>query len=243
MKKISVITITYNAELYVEETLRSIANQTYKDFEHIVWDGGSRDATLDKIRLFPHVQLHQGKDSGISDAMNQGAARASGEYLLFLHADDLLATTTSLEELASYLDQTPKPVWIYGRANLIDAEGRVTRVTPNEPYSATRLRRYNFFTHPSTLVERSLFAQVGGFQTRWKYCMDYDLWLRLALHAEPLEIPVILSCFREHGGSTSTAYPLAVTDEAYQIRNQYVTTWWERWRSYRTWKKRRCSLS
>lgn len=242
MKTISIITITYNAEAYVEETLASVSKQSVRGYEHIVWDGGSRDATVAKVKQFPHVTLYQGCDGGISDAMNQGAARATGEFLLFLHADDVLASSTVLEELLPYLDQHPKPLWIYGRANLMNEQGQITRVTPQERYSAKRLRRYNFLTHPSTLVARSLFHQIGGFQTCWKYCMDYDLWLRLAKYTNPLSIPLVLSNFREHSGSTSTAAPLAVTDEAYRIRNEYVQTLWERWRSYRTWKRRRCSL-
>lgn len=239
----TIVTITYNAEKYLEETLRSVAEQDFKDIEHIVWDGGSTDRTLEIVSQFPHVQLRQGKDEGISDAMNQGAAHAHGKFLLFLHADDLLASTQSIQDLAIEIEKHPDSDWFYGRAHIIDHRGECLRTTPLEQYSFKRLRKYNFITHPSTITSRRLFNAVGGFDTRLKYCMDYDLWLKMAQYAKPTAVPAILSCFREHGQSTSISHPLAVTDEAYQIRNRYVCSLWERWRSYRTWKRRRCSIS
>ncbi len=63
--RFSLITITYNSERYLKQTLQSVAEQEFKDFEHILWDGGSRDGTLEIARQFPHVTIYQGADSGI----------------------------------------------------------------------------------------------------------------------------------------------------------------------------------
>lgn len=237
--RFSVITITYNASAYLEQSLTSVASQNFSDFEHILWDGGSLDRTMEIARCFTHLQIYQDQDEGIADAMNKGASLAKGEFLLFLHADDRLAHPNVLKMVDIILRQHEQVNWLYGRADVIDFQGKHLRTTPFEPFSCKRLRKYNFLTHPSVYVKRALFEQVGGFHNNLKYCMDYDLWLRLVQYSIPLAISCTLSCFREHQKSLSTSEPLHVADEAYRVRNRYVTTLLERYGSYRTWKKRR----
>ncbi len=237
--KFSIVTITYNAAAYLEQTLSSVADQEYTDFEHILWDGGSTDQTLEIARGFPHLKIYEGKDEGISDAMNRGAAFAKGEFLLHLHADDLLAHPRTLSMVASTLKLHPDIEWLYGQAAIINSCGDWLQTTPYESYSFKRLRKYNFITHPATYVKRSLFEKVGGFHKALRYCMDYDLWLRLATHQTGFPLPTVLAHFRSHQDSLSTSEPIRVADEAYRVRNRYVTTLYERFRSYRTWKKRR----
>lgn len=240
--RFSVITITYNAERYLAQTLDSVALQQGVDFEHLVWDGGSRDRTVEIARSFEHVKVFEGRDSGIADAMNQAAKHASGEFLIYLHADDLLAHSQVLLMADRVINTHPSVEWFYGKARIIDEEGTLLRETPFEPFSRKRLRKYNFITHPATVISRSLFERVGGFQPDLKYCMDYDLWLRLSQYSFPLALPTLFACFREHSLSLSTSEPLRVADEAYKVRNRYVSSLYERFRSYRTWKKRRAKL-
>ncbi len=241
MHRFSVITITYNAEKYLEETLASVASQKFTDYEHIIWDGGSRDRTGEIVKAFPHIKFFQGGDEGIADAMNRGAAQATGEFLLHLHADDLLAH----DHVFSYVDVSLRHhavSWLYGQAHIIDGQGKKVRTTPFETYTHQRLQKYNFITHPATFIRRSLFEKVGGFHKKWKYCMDYALWLRLAEESSPFALASPLACFREHEESLSTAHPLHVADEAYEVRHPYQRNMWRRFQSYRTWKKRLCSL-
>lgn len=240
--RFSLITITYNSERYVKQTLQSVAEQEFKDFEHILWDGGSRDGTLEIARQFPHVTIYQGADSGISDAMNLGSNLAKGDFLLHLHSDDLLAHPQTLSLFDKYLKLHPHLKWIYGRAHIIDEVGAIKKTTPYEPFSHRRLLRYNFITHPATLISRELFKSVGGFKKELRYCMDYDLWLRLSNLTKPMGIPSVVSSFREHTHSLSTSEPLKVTDEAYQVRRGYTKSVWDRFRSYRVWKKRRAKI-
>jgi glycosyltransferase involved in cell wall biosynthesis len=236
--KFSIITVTFNAEAYLEQTLLSVAEQKFTDYEHIIWDGGSADRTLEIARSFPRVTLYEGQDEGIADAMNRGAAFASGDFLLHLHADDFLVSSQALAIVDNALRLHPQADWLYGRVNVIDSKGEYKRTTPFEAFSFARLRRYNFISHPATFIRRTLFEKVGGFQKSLKYCMDYDLWLRLAAQTKAFALPSVLASFREHPFSLSTSEPIKVADEAYQVRNLYVATLYERYRSYRTWKKR-----
>ena len=235
--RFSIITATFNAEEFLEKTLASVASQECQSIEHIIWDGGSSDSTL-AIASNYDVKVYEGKDRGIADAMNKGAAFASGDILLHLHADDFLAHPKVLSFVDTAFKQHPELLWLYGQAYTIDEKGEVLRESRYRPFSHKKLRRYNTITHPATFIKRTLFEEEGGFNADLKYCMDYELWLRLAKKAEPLALPAILSCFREHGDSLSTSQPLGVADEAYQVRNRYVQNLWERYRSFRTWRKR-----
>ncbi|MEZ5315080.1 MAG: glycosyltransferase family 2 protein [Chlamydiales bacterium] len=237
--KFSVITITRNSETYLSKTLTSVAQQTFLNYEHIIWDGGSVDQTLNIASSFSNITLYQGQDEGISDAMNRSAALAKGEFLIYLHADDLLVHSQVLNMVDRILTLHPTFHWLYGRANFIDFQGKIRHTTPYEPFTFKRLRRYNFITHPATFVRRSLFQKVGGFRKDLHYCMDYDLWLRIAATGNfPLALSTILACFRQHPSSRSTHQPIQVANEAYHVRNRYVNLF-ERYRSYLTWKKRR----
>jgi glycosyltransferase involved in cell wall biosynthesis len=237
MPKFSIVTIALNAEKHLRDTLSSVANQEFHNFEHIVWDGGSTDSTLDIVAQFPHIKLVQGSDSGISDAMNKGASHATGDYIIYLHADDYLAHPQVLVNLDSYLADAPAP-WLYGRAEMVDEGGNLRRITNHIPWDPRRLRRYNIITHPATLIRRDLFEEVGGFDTSLKYAMDYDLWLRLSKKCDAISLPWILAAFRQHEGSLSTREERAVANEAYQVRNNYVESLLERLRSWRTWRRR-----
>ncbi|MFZ0566347.1 MAG: glycosyltransferase family 2 protein [Chlamydiales bacterium] len=235
----SLITVTFQAQDYLAQMLESVAAQDFSNFEHIIWDGGSTDKTLDIVQSFPHTALYRGQDRGIADAMNQASRFAKGKFLLYLHADDLLAHPRVLSLAATSLKQHPTVQWLYGRAHIIDEVGNRLRTTNYERFSLKRLAKYNFITHPSTFISHQLFQKAGGFREQWRYCMDYDLWLRVALFCEPLVLPTPLASFRQHVHSLSTSHPLEVADEAYKVRNQYITSPWNRYRSYRTWKKRR----
>ena len=235
----SVLTITYNAQQYLAQTLQSVMEQEGVEVEHLIWDGGSKDRTLEVARSFDHVKVFEGRDTGIADAMNRIAERAQGDFLLHLHADDLLSHPKALLMAKRTLGLHPHIEWLYGKTHIINEEGSCLRTTPYEPFSGKRLRKYNFISHPATLVSRSLFKKVGGFHTNLRYCMDYDLWLRLARFCSPFALPTPLACFREHARSLSTKEPLNVTDEAYLVRNRYVASSYERFRSYLTWKNRR----
>ncbi|MCB1181301.1 MAG: glycosyltransferase [Chlamydiia bacterium] len=237
--KFSIVTVCKNGDAYLDKMLDSVASQTYLDIEHIFFDGGSIDQSLTIAHQYPHLKVIEGRDTGISDAMNKGAAYATGDFLLHLHTDDLLAAPNVLEKVATSLKQHPHIQWLYGQTRVIDEKGTLKRLTPYLLDATNRLWKYNTITHPSTVISRALFEQVEGFSTHRKYCMDYDLWMRLAPLAPPLAYPGVIACFREHHESLSTSEPLKVADEAYQIRNKYIKNPLKRWRSYRTWKRRK----
>lgn len=237
--RFSIITITYNAEKYLEETLTSTLKQSFTDFEHILWDGGSKDKTLQIAKKFPHVRVVEGEDEGISDAMNQGALQAKGDFLLHLHADDILVSEKSLLFVDTCLRQHPGVKWLYGQVECIDGAGKTLSLPPYVPFCKRKLKKYNIIAHPATFVERELFLKSGGFKKELSYCMDYDLWLRLSKQTEAFAFPKVVAAFRQHEGSISTKGALAVAKEAHQVRVANTKNFFAKWRSYRTWQKRK----
>lgn len=237
--RFSLITVALNAEKTLEETLASSAAQDFTDFEHILWDGGSRDGTLAIAAKFPHVKVIQGSDKGIADAMNKATSHAKGDFILHLHADDKLAHRHVLTMADTTLRAHPHLEWFYGMISVIDEKGLKVRDTDYVPFSAKKLRRYNIIPHPATFIKRSLFTSSGGFDPTLRYCMDYDLWIRLAPLATPFALPTLFTYFREHSQSLSTAEPLGVADEAHKVRLKYTRNPLAIWRSYRTWKRRK----
>lgn len=243
MPSLSILTITRNAETYLEEALSSVQNQKFDHFEHIVWDGGSEDRTLEIARSFPHVQLIKGQDKGIADAMNKVADHASGDYLWFLHADDRLADAHVLDRIDRTLKLHPDVDWLSGRVQLIDPKGKLLSVPAFRPYQRKKLRRYNTLSHPATLVHRRLFKRVGGFDPKWRYAMDYALWLKLLEIRDPFVFSSVLAHFRVHDGSLSSVSPYEVAQECHQIRLSNPSSLYERIRSERTLRRRIRKLS
>ncbi len=225
--KVSVITVCLNAVNYIDQTLKSILSQDYHNIECIVVDGGSTDGTLEIIERMAgeddRIHWWTGPDSGISDAMNRGVERATGEIVAHLHADDFYATNSVIATVVGRFDRHPEVIWATGGIREIDESGRSIRDIPVRHYSARRLLRNNVILHPATFVRRSAFEVVGCFDTSLKYAMDYDLWLRLAKVGTPVVIDQVLTCFRVHSGSLSSVNRIDTFEEEYQVRKRFLS--------------------
>lgn len=235
--RFSIITIALNAEKYISETLRSTQSQNFTDFEHLVWDGGSKDNTISLAQSFKHVRVLQGKDSGISDAMNQASNHAQGDYLLFLHADDRLPHPNVLNFVHLALMQH-NPLWLYGKVGKMDEKGEAHGTYPFVFYRKGILQKYNMISHPGVFIKRDFFKLSGGYRTDLRYAMDYELWIRLSKLSAPFPFPIEIACFREHKGSLSTSLPIKVAKEAHEIRKNAAPSFYYRYLSYRTMKRR-----
>lgn len=224
--KISVVTICLNGEEHLAEALQSVVDQDFGHLECLVIDGGSRDGSVAIIRDFavkcPALRWWSEPDNGISDAMNLGLERATGEWVAFLHADDSYIGPSVLSEVARIIKAHPKACWLTAGIREVDAKGQLVRNLAVRRYSRSRLLRNNILYHPATFVRRQTLMGLGGFDTSLQYAMDYDLWLRLANIAPPVVIDKILTNFRVHPGSRSSAQRLMALDEEYQVRTRYL---------------------
>jgi glycosyltransferase len=180
--KISVITATYNCGKTLRTTLESMAAQTHPDIEHLVIDGGSRDDTMDLVKGWTAHPIiwESGKDKGIYDALNKGIAKASGEIVGFLHADDVLQDAQVLEKIARAFDDAEVQA-VYGDLVYVaqDNLDQVIRTWRSGPFQVGLLRQGWMPPHPTFYVRRSLYERLGGFDLQYRIAADYDNMLRM----------------------------------------------------------------
>lgn len=205
--RFSIITCTLNSLPWLETCIASVLMQRDCSYELVFVDGGSTDGSLQRIEALADgrhpLTVLRNVRGGISQAMNAGLAAARGDIVAHLHSDDFYLRDDVLATVARAFDASGCR-WLFGRTLRALGERLEPEGWNAPPYSRARLLRGNFIPHPATFVERQLMLDAGGFDVQWRYAMDYDLWLRLARIAEPLQLAQPLTAFREHAGSLST---------------------------------------
>lgn len=178
----SIITVTYNSERYLEETIESVLAQDCSDFEYILIDGGSTDGTLEIIRrhaaLDGRIRWFSEPDRGISDAFNKGIARTSGEIVGILNSDDTYAPG-ALRAVADALAADPECDVFHG--DMVRFQNDIPLFVLKAGTVRENIWHVMPLNHPATFVSRRAYEQVGLFDQDLKVAMDYDLVLRLYL--------------------------------------------------------------
>jgi glycosyltransferase involved in cell wall biosynthesis len=183
--RVSIITASLNSLPALEKTVASVREQSFDDWEHVIVDGGSMDGTRDWLTsLDDSFTWVSEPDHGIADAMNKGIEMSTGEWILFLHADDTFRCSGSLEEAASRLDT--------------DADVVSHHVEFVESHRSRRYRTRGFgwylnfkatVPHQGAFCRRTLFDSIGKFDSAFSITMDYDFFLRA--HRSGVRIEVI----------------------------------------------------
>ena len=206
---ITVVTPCLNARDTIEEALESVRRQDYPHVEHVVVDGGSTDGTLDVLERTEGIRYVSEPDRGLSHAMNKGIGMATGDVIGWLNADDYYLPG-ALSRVGEAFKRKPDALWVTGRCQIIDGQGREIR-RPVTAYKNLLLSRYshplyitqNFISAPATFVHKRGHELAGLYDERFQVSMDYDLFLRLARLQDPVVIGEYLSTFRMAHGSGS----------------------------------------
>jgi hypothetical protein len=201
LPSVSIVTPSYNQGPFIEATIRSVLEQQYAGLEYWVMDGGSTDATPDILhRYADRIHYVSEKDEGQSDAINKGFDRCHGQILGWLNSDDTYAPG-AVAAVAAYFRDHPEVALVYGNADYIDAAGHpIVGCAHIEPYDAHRLLHYSdFIVQPAAFFRREAFEAVGGVDKSLNYCMDYDLWLKIAGRYQVAYLPQVLAHFRWFG--------------------------------------------
>ena len=179
--QVSIITVTYNAERWLERTMQSVLAQTVSNYEYIIVDGGSKDGTIDIIkRLEPsfkgRLSWISEPDKGIYDAMNKGIKRAEGDFLWFMNAGDEIYAPDTLQHILAAVSEEADI--IYGKACIVNAAGE--KVSEHHKPTPPNLQRKHFLnglvvSHQAILVRTSI---AGAYNTNYRISADFDWCVR-----------------------------------------------------------------
>jgi glycosyltransferase involved in cell wall biosynthesis len=182
--KVSIITVTYNSEDTLGDTIRSVLNQTYHNLEYWIIDGGSVDSTMDIVKRFEGTfegRLHyiSEKDHGIYDAMNKGVRMATGDVVGILNSDDFFTSDTVIERLVKEFDDDVEAV--YGDVHFVknDNLNKCVRYYSGKIFRPWMVK-YGFIApHPSFYIRKSTYQKYGLYSPYYKISADYELIARL----------------------------------------------------------------
>lgn len=233
----SIIIPLYNAEKYIAETIQSVLNQTYQNWELIIIDDGSIDFSSKIVTNFLNdnrISFHYQKNSGVSSARNNGFTKAYGKYITFLDADDIWLKD-NLEEKISYLKNNAVDV-VYSRYDTINEKSESTSKILNKAIfpnlKDVLLLKGNYSTAPSGLVIKSeVLHKIGGFDANLSNNADQDLWIRiLANNYKIVLIEKPLWKYRVHANNMSNNIALLEKDSIYMFnkaaKNKLFDSFW-----------------
>lgn len=224
--KVTIVTPSYNQGAYIEATIQSVLNQGYPNLEYLVMDGASTDGTVGILKKYGRrVRWVSEKDRGQTHAINKGLRRGRGEIVSYLNADDLLEDG-ALFIVAQAFQKNPEAQWLTARCRIVNHQGRKIRSSIEtyrnfwlQHYSREKLLVLNFISQPATFWRRKLHGEVGYFNERLNFTMDYDLWLRISRSHKPLILPDTLASFRVHPSSKGgTRYREQFAEDWYVVR-------------------------
>ena len=221
MLRFSIITACKNSETTIESALQSLYGQKYKNFEHIVIDGCSVDATVDIVQRYANqgTTLISEADGGIYYAFNKGLKCATGEVVCFLNSDDYFPDSETLSAVSSCFANT-NVQFVYGDANYISGvNGRLVRTWRAGEYRDQALSKGWSPCHTTLFLRRSVYDDLGIFDTDFKISSDYLHTIRLFKNYghQSCYIPKVLKIMRTGGASTKLSNTFIKWKEDYKI--------------------------
>lgn len=223
--KISVVTVCYNSEKVIEKTVQSVITQTFDDFEYIIIDGASTDKTLEIVNKYNDKisKIISEKDGGIYDAMNKGIANASGDYIVFLNADDVFLHENVLKLAAEKMNDG-KALYYGDLVFLEKFTGKLNNRRQNNVNYIYLCGGMLF--HPAIFASKKLFEKVGKFDTKYRIVADYDWVIRALVQFKAsckyLDMPITVFADGE-GASSNPKNQEKHKNERAEVQRKYFS--------------------
>ncbi|MGM7719640.1 glycosyltransferase family 2 protein [Metabacillus sp. Hm71] len=180
---VSIITPSYNQGKFIRETIESVLTQDYKNLEHIVVDGGSSDETLQILKEYRELDSRfrfiSEPDNGQSHAINKGLKMAKGDIIGWLNSDDTYVPGAVNHVVTTFI-QNPYYSMIFGSANITNVENEIISQFKARPVRLNDLFKSCPICQPAVFLRKKTLEELEGIDERLDFCMDYDLWIRIA---------------------------------------------------------------
>ncbi len=200
---ISIITCSYNVDRYIGQCIESVISQSLDDFEYIVIDGGSIDKTVEIINYYQHklTYWHSKPDRGIGHAFNLGMAQSRGQWIMFLNADDYLASPSILVDIAEFIQANIDADVIYGQMVRVSRTmvPKAIEVPYGGEFSWGEFKKRDTIPYPAAFTNRVYFERIGNFDESYKLAMDYELFMRAGDQLDARYYDGVVTCMREGG--------------------------------------------
>jgi len=224
---ISIVIPCFNQAHFLQDAIESVEAQTHGSNEIIVIDDGSTDDTVKVASRYPEIKLVRQPNTGLAAARNSGIKSSSGDYLVFLDADDYLEPNALAAGLGC-LKKYPECAFAWGRYRIRNAQGKVCepgQISDRHGDAYARLLCGNHIAmHATVIYRREPLKIVGGFDARLSACEDYDLYLRIARRFSIVSHEEVVAEYRRHADNMSLDSPmmLAAALRALEAQRAYV---------------------
>tara|TARA_B110000438_G_scaffold220156_1_gene213204 strand:- start:31 stop:969 length:939 start_codon:yes stop_codon:yes gene_type:complete len=222
---ISIVTVIFNSEDYLEQAIQSVINQTYDNVEYIIIDGGSTDGTLDIIKKYSDKIDYwiSEKDNGVYDAWNKALKLSHGQWIGFLGSDDYYEFS-ALQKYFENINQISKVDYISSKSNLITKDKKTIKII-GKAWNWKDFSKYMNVAHVGSLHHRSLFEKYGTYDINFPVCADYEFLLRAKNKLKAGFVNNVLCNFRAGGQSEGTSHwgISEILEETYQAKLKHNT--------------------
>lgn len=231
MIRISIVTITFNAARCLQRTLDSVARQTYPHIEHLIVDGQSKDDTVAIAHRYQQASRHtvtvlSEPDKGLYDAMNKGLRMATGDYIVYLNAGDMLYADDTIAVVARCAEAEGLPAVIYGDTAITDADGhflRMRRHRPPEQLSWRSFKKGMLVCHQAFYARLDIARDIP-YDLQYRHSADVDWCIRVMHEAERRKQKLantrqVLANFEE-GGDSKQNHRASLL-ERYQVMSRH----------------------
>jgi glycosyltransferase involved in cell wall biosynthesis len=216
--KFSIITVSYNAKDDLEKTIKSVSDQSFKNYEYIIIDGNSTDGTKVVLKKYDREINYwiSERDEGIYNAMNKGAKVAKGEYLYFLNAGDTFHNKNVLKDVAEAIDNEDL---LYGKIRVVNKENEKSYIR-ERTLTKFNLKLGNKVSQQAVFIKKSVFEKVDGLNEKYRIASDFDLLCKV-FEGNYLIKKIDLTICDYDGGGISSDLKKSYWDTGRIIKDRY----------------------
>ena len=220
---VSIVTPSFNQKEFIRNTIESVLSQDYDNIEYIVVDGGSKDGTLDIFKEYEDsLKYISEKDNGQSDAINKGFRMAKGSIVAWLNSDDVYEPGCVSRAVTEF-EKNNNLALVYGEGYIIDREGnRLKRFEATQEFDYWKLINFwDYIMQPATFFSAKKLLEAGYLDISLNWCMDWDLWIRLASVGEVKYVNEFFADSREYGDTKTMTGGLKRLNEIKTVMRKY----------------------